>query len=309
MNSFRLGSRRMQYLPVLLLVLMVMLVSACERKPTGKRYELEGRVVAVDSASRLITVAHQDVVGLMPAMTMPFEVGRSEEWVFGKIAPGDHIHATLVMTDHAELQDITFTKGSETAGDGTSELRIPEAGDAAPDFQFVNQAGKTIRLRQFAGRPLLLTFIYSRCPIPDYCPRMSNNFREILKALQGVPAAFAKAQLLSISIDPEFDTPKVMLAYGEQYSGRFDPQFQHWQFATGSPEEIRKAADYFGMSYNTKDGQIVHNLRTVLIGADGKIVKVYSGNRWTPADVARDYVEACQSASGTRNFPSLPASE
>jgi len=102
----------------------------CSKKPAGKRYELEGRVVAVDSSGRILTVAHGDVPQLMPAMTMPFQVAKNEDWVFGKIAPGDHIHATLVMTDHAELQDISFTSGGNPAGDGTSHLHVPDAGDA-----------------------------------------------------------------------------------------------------------------------------------------------------------------------------------
>jgi protein SCO1/2 len=273
-------------------VVAMLLLLGCEQKPAGKRYELEGRVVAVDSGSRLVTVAHQEVAGLMPAMTMPFQVGHGEEWVFGKMAPGDHIHATLVMTDHAELQDISFSHGSDSAGDGTSQLRIPEAGDEVPDFRFVNQTGKSISIRQFRGKPLLLTFIYTRCPLPDFCPRMSNNFRGVLQRLEESPAAFAKAQLLSLSIDPEFDTPKVLRAYGSQYGGKIDPRFEHWEFATGSPEVMRKAADFFGLAYNTKDGQIVHSLRTVLIGADGRIAKVYPGNSWTPSDLARDFVDA-----------------
>jgi protein SCO1/2 len=279
----------------MLAALHLLALMGCEKKPAGKRYEIEGRVVAVDSATRLVTVAHQEVQGLMPAMTMPFQVGGSEDWVFGKLAPGDHIHATLVMTDHAELQDISFTKGSDKGSDGTSELRLPEVGDAVPDFRLVNQSGKPIQWQRFRGKPLLLTFIYTRCPLPDYCPRMSNNFREILQQLQASPAIYAKTQLLSISIDPEFDTPEVLHSYGEHFAGQLDPQFQHWQFASGSPEEVRKAADFFGLSYNSKDGQIVHNLRTVLIGADGKIVKVYSGNQWTPAEVSRDYAAAAGS--------------
>ena len=285
------GSR---WVAALLVTMLLLAVASCEKKPAGKRYEIEGRVVAVDSASHLITVAHHEVAGLMPAMTMPFQVARNEEWVFGKLAPGDYIHATLVMTDHAELQNLSFTKGSDTVGDGTSELRIPDVGDGVPNFRFVNQSGKTITLQEFHGAPLLLTFLYTRCPLPDYCPRMSNNFREVLQQLQASPAVYEKSQLLSVSIDPEFDTAKVLHAYGEHFAGKLDPRFQHWQFASGSPEEVRKAADFFGMSYNSKDGQIVHNLRTVLIGADGKIVKVYSGNRWTPAEVARDYAAICQ---------------
>ena len=261
---------------------------ACAKRPAGKRFELEGRVVAVDSGAREVTVAHEEIPGLMPGMTMPFLVARNEDWIFGKIAPGDHIHATLVMTDHAVLQDISFTKGSDTASDGTSNLRMPEPGDAVPDFTFVNQSGKTIHLRQFRGRPLLLTFIYTRCPVPDYCLRMSSNFSQVLQQMQAAPDLFAKAQLLSISIDPQFDKPLVLHNYGKRYAGDIDPNFLHWQFVTGSPEEVRKAADFFGLSYTQNEGQIVHTLRTVLIGADGKVAKVYSGNQWEPAEVAED---------------------
>ena len=101
-------------------------------------------MVAVDSGSREITVAHEDIPGLMPGMTMPFQVAHDEDWIFGKIAPGDQIHATLVISDHAELQDISFTKTSDTESDGTSKLRIPQPGDVVPDFTFVNQSGKTV---------------------------------------------------------------------------------------------------------------------------------------------------------------------
>jgi protein SCO1/2 len=225
-------------------------------------------------------------------MTMQFQVARSEGWVFEKIGPGDHIHATLVMTDHAELEDISFTKASQTMGDGTSNLRIPEPGDKVPNFTFVNQSGKTIRLSQFRGKLLLLTFIYTRCPVPDFCPRMSYNFAEVVKQLQANPAASAKAQLLSISIDPQFDQPAVLHEYGARYAGSIDPDFARWQFATGSPEEVRKAADFFGLSYNQNQGQFVHTLRTVLIGPGGNIAKVYSGNEWKPAEVANDVVGA-----------------
>ena len=283
-------------LPITLLCAGLLLSClACAKKPAGKRYELQGRVVAVDSGSRELTIAHEDIAGLMPGMTMPFLVARNQDWIFGKIGPGDHIHATLVMTDHAELQDISFTKASDTGSDGTSNLRIPEPGDDVPDFTLVNQSGKTIHLEQFRGTPLLLTFIYTRCPVPNFCPLMSNNFAEVLRQLQKGPKAFEQTQLLSISIDPEYDTPSVLHSYGEHYVGNVDPTFQHWQFASGSPEEIRKAADFFGLSYNPQQGQIVHTLQTVLIGGDGKIAKVYPGNQWKPAEVAADYAAAANS--------------
>jgi protein SCO1/2 len=121
---------------------------------------------------------------------------------------------------------------------------------------------------------------------------MSHNFAEVIRDLRKDPSAFAKTQLLSISIDPEHDKPADLRTYGAGYVGQIDPKFQHWQFASGSPDEVRKAADFFGLAYNAKDGQIVHNLSTVLVGADGKVLRVYSGNAWKPADVAADFVAA-----------------
>lgn len=275
-----------------LLAILCTFFAACTHAPAAKRYPLDGRVVAVDPAHRQITIAHHDVPGLMKGMTMPFIVGKNDTWVFQAITPGDQIRATLVLGNDAEIEDISFNKVSDSSVDGTSQLHIPEPGQQVPDFALVNQDGRKIRFSQFRGKPLLLTFIYTRCPFPDYCVRMSNNFGHVLADLQKDSKAFAQAQLLSISIDPQNDKPAELHSYGQRYVGRVDPRFQHWQFASGSPEEVRRAADFFGLAYNPKDGQIVHGLQTVLIGRDGKIVKVYSGNDWKPDDVAADFAAA-----------------
>ncbi len=282
-------SVRLKIIPPLVLLI---LPAACAHQPAAKRYELDGRVVAVDAGARQLTIAHQAVPGLMEGMTMPFVVGENDAWVFRAIAPGDQVHGTLVVTDHAELQDINFSKGSDSAGDGTSQMHIPQPGESVPDFTLVNQSGHKIQLKQFRGKPLLLTFIYTRCPFPDYCLRMSHNFAQVMQDLQKDPQAFANAQLLSISIDPEHDKPADLRSYGESYVGRLDPNFEHWQFASGSPEQVRKTADFFGLAYNSKDGQIVHSLSTALIGPDGKVLKFYSGNGWKPDDVAADFEAA-----------------
>ena len=271
-----------------------MLLAGCSHKAPGKQYELEGRVVAVDAANRQLTVAHKDIAGLMPGMTMPFVVSENDAWVFGKIAPGDQVHATLILGERAELQDISFSRGIDTPGDGTSQMHIPQPGDVVPDFTLTNQNGAAIHFHQFRGMPLLLTFIYTRCPFPDYCPRMSHNFAVVMQTLKNSPHDFDNAQLLSISIDPGHDRASDLRSYGERYVAQLDPKFQHWQFATGSPDEVRKTADFFGLAYNNKDGQIVHSLSTVLIGNDGKVVKVYSGGDWKPEQVAADYVTAAK---------------
>lgn len=278
-----------------LMLTTIVFLLACSHTPAPTRYALQGRVVGVDAAAHELTIAHDAIPGFMEAMTMPYLVGKSDEWVFRNIAPGDQIRATIVVSDHAELQDISFTK-TGAASDDTSQLHIPQPGENVPDFTLTNQNGRIIRLADFRGKALLLTFIYTRCPFPDYCPRISNNFSEVLQQLQKDPQALAKAQLLSISIDPEHDKPAVLRGYGERYVGRVDPGFRHWQFASGTADEVRKAANFFGLAYNTKDGQIVHSLQTVLIGQDGKVVKVYSGGDWKPDQVAAD-VEAATSSS------------
>lgn len=284
----RLASRNSLYL----LSCFALFLAACSHQPPAKHYELQGRVVAVDPAARQLTIAHQAIPGFMEAMTMPYIVSKNDTWVFRAIAPGDQVHATLVVSDHPEIEDINFSKSSDSAGAGISQIHIPQPGEAVPDFTLTNQNGAHIHFKQFQGKPLLVTFIYTRCPFPDYCPRMSHNFSQVMQDLQKDPKAFAEAQLLSISIDPERDKPADLRSYGESYAGRVDPKFQHWQFASGSPEQVRQAADFFGLAYNSKDGQIVHNLSTVLIGSDGKVRKVYSGNEWKPEDVAADVAAA-----------------
>src|SRR5271157_4086941 len=127
----------------LLILLLVLGLQSCSHQPVAKRYELQGRVVAVYSRTHQLTIAHQDIPGLMEGMTMPFTVSDKDTWVFKSIAPGDQVHATLVLGDHAELQDVTFTKSGDIESDGTSVLRIPQPGDEVPDFALVNQSGKT----------------------------------------------------------------------------------------------------------------------------------------------------------------------
>jgi protein SCO1/2 len=269
-------------------LLLLCILGCNSQKPatTERSFPIEGRVVAVDPAAHTITLDHHEVVGYMKAMTMPFHV--RDAWVFKVVHPGDTLQATLVVTDDAYLEGVSVTQNRGAADlSSTSPMHLPSKGEEVPDFHFVDQEGRAIHLMQFRGEPLLITFIYSRCPLPEYCIRMSNNFAEVAKTLHNnKPAAFAKLQMLSISIDPEFDDPKVLRSYGKSYAGAVDPALRHWSFATGNADDIRKAAQLFGLSYEKKNGQIVHDLRTALLDSDGKIAEFYSGNQWRPAELA-----------------------
>jgi protein SCO1/2 len=278
--------RRNQALPILC-VLACLAISCTQSKPKEVRqYPIEGKVISVDPAKKEITLQHKDIPGYMKAMTMPFRV--QDDWVLGVAQPGDELRGTLaVEPERAYIQGVSINKaGTAAAVSSTSTLRIPANGEQVPDFRFLDQSGNRVRLRQFHGRPVLLTFIYTRCPLPDFCIRMSGNFAEVARELKhSDPVLYGKLQLLSISIDPEYDQPAVLKRYGKTYAGDVDPNFEHWKFVSGTPEETRRAAEFFGLTYVRDSGQIVHSLRTVLLAADGSIAAQFPGNEWRPADV------------------------
>lgn len=259
--------------------------------PNAKRYDLKGKVVAVNKAENRVTVEHEEIPEYMDAMTMPFAVRKNDYWALDVLKPGDKLTAVLVVDGGLSwIENIVITQ--EGAGSSAVEADAPPeaaAGDAVPNFSLVNQDGKQIRIAQYRGRVLLLTFIYTRCPLPDYCPLMSNNFAAIERELKKNQALYDRTHLLSISFDTEYDTPKVLKSYGGAYTENYSSEkFTHWEFATGSPEEVRDIAGFFGLRYYKESNQIVHGLRTAIITPEGKVHKVYRGNEWKAEEILRD---------------------
>jgi len=274
---------------VVLAVLAVVSLIACRSsKQEFRRYTVDGKVLAVNNDKKTLTIAHKEIQGLMGAMTMDYSV--NEGWVMRQAKPGDHITASLVMDpEGAYLENVTLTSTGTPIEASTNPLHEPVPGDVPPDFAFSNQDGKQVKLSELRGKPLLLTFIYTRCPLPDYCIRMSDNFGSIARQLkQNDPGLYGKLQMLSISIDPEFDTPPVLKNYGNSFAGTVDPKFEHWQFGSADPRQTRAFANFFGLSYDKEGDQIVHSLRTALLDPSGKIAAVYNGNDWRRDDVIRD---------------------
>ncbi|MBA3243352.1 MAG: SCO family protein [Acidobacteria bacterium] len=273
------------------LLLAGSLMTGCSKNAGAeRRFQLKGRVVAVDLTKGKLEVDHEEIPGYMPAMRMPFPLADTD--VLKSIESGDEIQATLVVDDlgyRLEQPIITKALPGGAAASQAASAAEPQPGDEVPDFKLVNQDGKPTKLRQPAGRAVLLTFIYTRCPLPDYCPLVSGNFAEINRALEKDPALRDRTHLLSITLDPSYDTPKVLRSYGGGYTEKYGTEtFTHWEFATGEPEEIKRLATFFGLSYMAEKDQIIHSLRTALIGPDGRLVKVYRGNEWKPADVLKD---------------------
>ena len=269
--------------------------SSCRRNNTAneKRFDLKGKVVAVEADKHLVTIAHEEVKDFMPAMTMPFTL--QDEYYLQNLAAGDEIDATLVVDGaRSWLENVAITRESADPS-ATTGIKEAKPGDAVPDFTMVNQDGKNIRLSNFRGKVLMLTFIYTRCPLPEYCNLMSTNFAEVDRQLEKQPELYSKTHLLSITIDPDYDTPKVLRSYGSAHTERYEKEtFEHWDFATGSKDQIKGVAQYFGLRYFQDNDQIVHGLRTVIIGPDGKVVTVYRDNQWKPEEAVGEMTKAVE---------------
>ena len=262
---------------------------SCRGKPEPQhRYELKGKVVQVDKQLQMVTVAHDDIPGYMVGMTMPFKV--KDERLLGDMAEGDRIQATLVVAGlKSWLEDVVVTRETADQSDlsKSSTYTEPKPGDEVPDFALKNQAGKRVSFRDYKGNALIVTFIYTRCPLPDYCPLMTDNLSQILAALKSEPEKYVKTHLLSITLNPEYDSPKVLGEYAAAHSA----DLNRWDFATGSQDEIKKVAKYFGLQYWTENDQVIHSLRTAIIGNDGRLVKLYRGNEWKPDEILKELVK------------------
>ena len=266
------------------LILAVLVVVGCRSRAVGpeERYPIKGKVVSVDKRGSTVTIAHEDIPDLMDAMTMPFDL--KDRRLLDQLAEGDGIQATLVVAGRQSwLENVVVTRETvDPSGIGKAETRVePKPGDEVPDFQLTDQNGKRIGFHQYRGRVVVLTFIYTRCPLPDYCPLMTDNFAQIGKGLKAGSESKPQIQLLSITLDPEYDTPKVLREYAAQHS----EGSRQWDYATGTKDEIKQIATYFGMQYWTEGDQVIHGLRTAIVGADGKLLKLYRGNDWKPEEI------------------------
>ena len=234
----------------------------------------------------------------MLAMTMTYKIKPASS--LRQLAPGDSISAEVVVVEPDTnsqdvepdywLENVRVTAHAQAPpAQGANSFHMPQPGEVVPDFAFTNQDGKHISLHQYRGKVLLLTFIYTRCPFPDFCPRMSSNFAEIDKRLRDP----ASTQLLTISIDPEHDKPKVLRDYAFSVAHTHDAAlFRHWQFAVPRESDLPKIADFFALTVKPAGGLITHNLSTAVIGRDSRIVKWYNGGDWQGSDLMKDAAAA-----------------
>ncbi|QHN04217.1 redoxin domain-containing protein [Granulicella sp. WH15] len=286
---------------------LVLSVAGCRKSapaPTvaagqpAKTFTLRGRIVSTNAAHGEVTVAHQAIPGFMGAMTMPYKLVQPE--ILSELHPGDTITAQLLVDKDSDgylnprLDHVVIVGQTRPDYKPQSQYHVPEPGESVPDFKLLNQSGKTIHLGGFKGKAVLLTFIYTRCPLADYCPRMSTNFAQIDKALAAEPKLYGSTHLLSISFDPAYDTPAVLRSYGGAHTGQFTNEtFKHWDFAAPSAADLTDVEHYFDVGVTPGDDRTLnHSMATALIGKDGKVVAFYPSNDWQVEDVLAKLKEA-----------------
>ncbi len=259
--------------------------------PHFKVYHLRGKVISTDAAKGEVTLAHEAIPGFMEAMTMPYKL--KDASILGELHPGDVITADVLVSQDPNadvlLDHIVVVAQAKPDYKPAVFYHVPAPGDAVPDFKLRNQDGRTIHLRQFLGQGLVITFIYTRCPSPEFCPRVTRYFAALEKQLAAIPA-LSGTHLLCVSFDPDHDTPERLRAYGVTYIGSDAKNaFAHWDFAVPEKPVLLEMAKFFDLGMtNAADGSITHTLSTTLIGPDGKVVRFYPGNEWTVEEVLAD---------------------
>ena len=268
-------------------------LAGCDRsdQPAAgvRHYEVRGIVRGFAPDRSTIDIEHETIPGFMPSMTMPFTPRTPKE--IASLTLRDAIAFRLEVTDKDALIDnirkiaasevhLPQASSSVTPRTTNASSRLKER-DAMPVFSLTNENGGEITRDTYRGKPFVITFIFTRCSMPNFCPLMSRNFVELQKAIKSSGDSFAEAKLLSITIDPQNDTPAVLKDYGKAEGA--DPQI--WNFGTGSPSEIEELTGSFGVYTERAGGSISHGLTTALIDGQGHIVKLWRGNGWTPHEV------------------------
>jgi protein SCO1/2 len=270
------------------IIIAATLAGACTRAPEPRKYEVRGQILSVDPQRREVLVDHEDIEGFMPAMTMPYSV-KDPALLEGK-APGDLITATLVVEETSAYLSAMTTRGrapiaNPRAAPAITAADLLKEGDLIADAAFVDHTGAARSIASLRGHRVALTFMYTRCPLPDFCPLMDKQFADIQRTIKNSPD-LADVRLVSVTLDPDADTPPVLAAHAKSLGA--DPRV--WHFVTGARADVLAFAKRFGVMTEPgeSDGLVVHNLRTAIVDSEGRLVKVHSGNMWTPAELVAD---------------------
>ena len=271
---------------------IALIASCCAQRQPQNTYRLQGQVLSIEAPRKTLTIKHSEIKGLMPAMTMPYTV--KDDRLLNGLTPGDLVDATLVIVSNdAYLTAITKTgqaplekpPADAPMPSASSGPKLLEPGEEVPNASFVDQDGRKRTFNSFKGSTVVMTFIYTKCPLATFCPLMDRHFATLQTSLDEETAK--KVRLVTVSFDPATDTPRVL----KQHARALKADPTRWTFLTGDQDEIDRFAARFGVAVSRASNDprdITHNLRTVIIDAEGKLVKTYVGNEWTPQQVMQD---------------------
>jgi protein SCO1/2 len=265
------------------LVIVTLTVAGCARSGV-REYPLRGQIVAVNPTRQELTIKHEDIPNFMPGMTMPFKV-RDGKLLEGRV-PGDLVEAVLVVEESdAYLRRVQRTGSAPLTEPPPDEARtMLQPGESIADAAFTDENGAAVRISELRGKVVAVTFIYTRCPLPNFCPLMDRHFRTVQGHIATDENLNGQVQLRSISFDPDFDRPPVLATYARANGA--NPAI--WRFLTGERAEIERFAGQFGVSIVREDPtgkEIVHNLRTAVIDRTGHVVTMLGGNEWKPEEL------------------------
>ena len=265
--------------------------AGCVGLSDSREYTLHGQILSVAADHMEASIKHEDIKGFMPGMTMPYKARDARQ--FADLKPGDLITSTLVVVSNdAYLKDVKrvgeapLEKPPGEAPSASSGFELLKKGGAVPNATFIDQDGKRRDSDSFKGSIVVLTFIYTSCPMPTFCPLMDRHFASIQRRLKTDPS-LERVHLISVSFDPLTDTPAVLKKHAAELGA--DPKY--WTFLTGDRDAIDQFAMRFGVSVSRDMNDplnITHNLRTAIVDARGAFVKAYPGNEWIPEQVLAD---------------------
>jgi protein SCO1/2 len=264
-------------------------------QPVTGTYSARGVVEAIAPNRSQATIHHQAIPGYMMEMTMDFPVKSTNE--LAGVSPGDQITFTLVVrTNEDWIENIQrigrqALTAAKAASSSDTEIHELKPGDLMPDNELIAENNQRIRFSDFRGRALAFTFFFTRCPLPDFCPRMNRNFSEARNLILSAPGAPTNWEILSISFDPAFDTPKTLADYAGFYRGE---NTNHWLFAAAPISTLNDLEPRLDLMVMRNGGSISHNLRTVVLDPRGRIFRQFDGNQWTPAQLADAIMQAAR---------------
>jgi protein SCO1 len=262
-----------------------------------KEFKVRGVVQELRPAEKEVVIKHEEIPGYMAAMTMPFEVKNTNE--LKGLNTNDQVTFIMVVTEKEGWIEGIRKIGVDTNSVPGSErpkvrivrdVEVLEIGDKVPNYTFTNSFGQTVSLTNFTGQAYAFTFIFTRCPFPNFCPRMNSNFADAYKLLMSRRSGPTNWHLLSISFDPQFDTAARL----KEYSAHYQPDPAKWDWVTGAQIEIDAIADQVELAFAFENGTFNHNLRTAVVDKDGRLRKLFRGNEWKPEEFVEEIIAGAE---------------